>query len=79
MHRPQCSDSTCGDTSQRVAAATTDYVCICARKRQPQRCQGAVVTIPKGDKVYLSYVSADRDEAMFGDTDRFDVLRPDAA
>ena len=37
------------------------------------------MTIPKGDKVYLSYVSADRDEAMFGDTDRFDVLRPDAA
>lgn len=37
------------------------------------------MTIPKGDKVYLSYVSADRDEDVFNDPDRFDVLRPDAA
>lgn len=35
-------------------------------------------TIAKGDKVYLSYLSANRDEEVFDDPDRFDILRPNA-
>ncbi|MEM7285852.1 MAG: cytochrome P450 [Actinomycetota bacterium] len=35
-------------------------------------------TIPKGDKVYMSYVSANRDEDIFDDPDTFDILRPNA-
>jgi cytochrome P450 len=34
--------------------------------------------IKAGDKVYLSYVSANRDEDVFTEPDRFDILRPDA-
>jgi cytochrome P450 len=36
------------------------------------------VTIKQGDKVYLSYASANRDEEIFTDADRFDILRPNA-
>jgi cytochrome P450 len=36
------------------------------------------VTIREGDKVYLSYVSANRDDEVFDDPDRFDILRPNA-
>jgi cholest-4-en-3-one 26-monooxygenase len=36
------------------------------------------VRIKEGDKVYLSYASANRDEEVFSDPDRFDVLRPNA-
>ena len=36
------------------------------------------VDMAKGDKVYLSYLSANRDEDIFDDADRFDILRPDA-
>ena len=35
-------------------------------------------TIPKGDKVYLSYLSANRDEEVFDDPNRFDIGRPNA-
>lgn len=35
-------------------------------------------TIAEGDKVYMSYISANRDEDVFDDPDRFDVLRPNA-
>jgi cytochrome P450 len=35
--------------------------------------------IKTGDKVYLSYVSANRDEDIFTDPDRFDITRPNAA
>ena len=35
-------------------------------------------TVPAGDKVYLSYVSANRDEDVFDDPDRFDILRDNA-
>ncbi|ODR07196.1 cytochrome [Mycolicibacillus koreensis] len=35
----------------------------------------AGVPIPEGDSVYLSYVSANRDEAVFDDPFRFDVSR----
>jgi len=34
--------------------------------------------IKEGDKVYLSYASANRDEEIFDDPDRFDILRPNA-
>lgn len=34
--------------------------------------------LKKGDKVYLSYVSACRDEAIFDNPDRFDITRPNA-
>ena len=37
------------------------------------------VTIPKGDKVYLSYISANRDEDVFADPNRFDITRPNAS
>ncbi len=37
------------------------------------------VTIPKGDKVYLSYVSANRDEDVFDDPNRFDITRANAS
>lgn len=37
-----------------------------------------VETIPKGDKVYMSYISANRDEDVFDDPDTFDILRPNA-
>lgn len=36
------------------------------------------ITIPKGDKVMMSYISANRDEEIFDDPDTFDILRPDA-
>ena len=36
-------------------------------------------TIGAGDKVYLSYLSANRDEEVFDDPNRFDILRPNAA
>jgi len=36
------------------------------------------VTIGQGDKVYLSYASANRDEEVFDDPQRFDILREDA-
>ena len=36
------------------------------------------VTIPKGDVVLTSYPSANRDEAVFEDSMRFDIGRPDA-
>ncbi|MEM7094256.1 MAG: cytochrome P450 [Actinomycetota bacterium] len=35
-------------------------------------------TIPQGDKIYMSYVSANRDEEAFDDPDTFDILRPNA-
>ena len=34
--------------------------------------------IPEGERVLLSYPSANRDEAVFADPMRFDVRRPDA-
>lgn len=34
--------------------------------------------IAKGAKVYMSYISANRDEDVFDDPDRFDILRPNA-
>lgn len=34
-------------------------------------------TIPAGDVVLTSYPSANRDEAVFGQPDRFDIARPD--
>ncbi len=34
--------------------------------------------IAKGDKVYMSYISANRDEDVFEDPDRFDIERPNA-
>ncbi len=34
--------------------------------------------IAKGDKVYMSYISANRDEDVFDDPERFDILRPNA-
>jgi cytochrome P450 len=37
------------------------------------------VAIPKGSFVLLRYASANRDEAVFPDPDRFDVERPNAA
>jgi cytochrome P450 len=36
------------------------------------------VTIPKGDVVLTSYPSANRDETVFDDPNRFDIRRPDA-
>lgn len=36
------------------------------------------VAIAEGDKVYLSYASANRDEEVFKDPERFDILRNDA-
>jgi cholest-4-en-3-one 26-monooxygenase len=36
------------------------------------------VTIEAGAKVYLSYASANRDERVFDDPERFDILRTDA-
>ncbi len=35
-------------------------------------------TIAKGDKVYMSYISANRDEDVFDEPDRFDILRENA-
>ena len=35
-------------------------------------------TIRKGDKVLMSYVSANRDEEIFEDPETFDILRPNA-
>ncbi|MGI9616312.1 MAG: cytochrome P450 [Acidimicrobiales bacterium] len=37
------------------------------------------VTIPKGEKVYMSYISANRDEDVFDEPDRFDILRENAS
>ena len=34
--------------------------------------------IAEGDKVYMSYISANRDEEVFEDSERFDILRPNA-
>lgn len=34
--------------------------------------------IKAGDKVHLSYVSANRDEDVVAEPDRFDILRPEA-
>lgn len=34
--------------------------------------------IVKGDKVYMSYISANRDEDVFDDPETFDILRPNA-
>ncbi len=34
--------------------------------------------IAKGDKVYMSYISANRDEDVFDDPERFDILRANA-
>ncbi len=36
------------------------------------------VDIAKGDKVYMSYLSANRDEDVFEDPNRFDILRDNA-
>ncbi|MEM8924109.1 MAG: cytochrome P450 [Actinomycetota bacterium] len=36
------------------------------------------VDIPKGDKIYMSYLSANRDEDVFDDPNRFDIGRPNA-
>ncbi len=36
------------------------------------------IEIAKGDKVYMSYISANRDEDVFDDPERFDILRPNA-
>ncbi len=36
------------------------------------------VPIAKGDKIYMSYISANRDEEVFDDPHRFDILRPNA-
>lgn len=36
------------------------------------------VKIAKGDKVYMSYISANRDPEVFDDPDRFDILRDNA-
>jgi cytochrome P450 len=36
------------------------------------------VQIKHGDKVYLSYASANRDEEVFTDPDQFDIVRPNA-
>jgi len=35
-------------------------------------------TIAKGDKVYMSYLSANRDESVFDDPDNFNILRENA-
>lgn len=36
------------------------------------------VDIAEGDKIYMSYISANRDEVLFDEPDRFDILRPNA-
>ena len=36
------------------------------------------VSIAKGDKIYMSYLSANRDEEVFEDPNRFDILRSNA-
>ena len=36
------------------------------------------VDIARGDKVYMSYISANRDEDVFDDPNRFDILRDNA-
>ena len=36
------------------------------------------VDVPAGDKIYMSYLSANRDEDVFDDPNTFDILRPNA-
>ncbi len=48
----------------------------CRTATEDVELRGAAIS--KGDKVYMSYISANRDEEVFDNPNRFDILRPNA-
>ncbi len=79
---PEQLDALHGDTSliPNAAQEIIRWQSPVTHMRRTTTCQTTLadITIPKGEKIVMWYISANRDENTFDDPERFDVARPNA-